>query len=133
METDSKSSPANPDIKLVTIDVKMQIRTLHAVCKQSLPPSQKVTFLQETGGMTEEIERMITELTALCNKGNSLPTTRPPAPSATTVLPKLLLKAETMQAHSEYNGPDWKHLLIMPAAVIVECPRSSCSVLPAIG
>jgi hypothetical protein len=36
METDSKSSPANPDIKLVTIDVKMQIRTLHAVCKQSL-------------------------------------------------------------------------------------------------
>jgi hypothetical protein len=36
METDSKSCPANPDIKLVTIDVKMQIRTLHAVCKQSL-------------------------------------------------------------------------------------------------
>jgi hypothetical protein len=36
METDSKSSPANPDIKLVTIDVKMQIRTLHVVCKHSL-------------------------------------------------------------------------------------------------
>jgi hypothetical protein len=33
METDSKSSLANPDIKLVTIDVKMQIRTLYAVCK----------------------------------------------------------------------------------------------------
>jgi hypothetical protein len=36
METDSKSSPANPDIKLVTIDVKMQIRALHAVCKHNL-------------------------------------------------------------------------------------------------
>jgi len=36
METDSKSSPVNPDIKLVTIDVKIQIRTLHAVCKQTL-------------------------------------------------------------------------------------------------
>lgn len=107
--TDSKSSPANPDIKLVMIDVKMQIRTLHA----------KVTFLQETGGMTEEIERMMTELTALCIKGNSLPTTRPAAPTATTVLPKLLLKAETMRAHSEYTGPDWKHLLIMPGDIII--------------
>jgi hypothetical protein len=56
--------------------------------------------------MIEEIERMMTELTALCNKGNSLPTTRPPAAAATTVLPKLLLKAETMQAHSEYTSPD---------------------------
>jgi hypothetical protein len=69
--------------------------------------------------MTEEIERMMTELTALCNKGNSLPTTRPPAPVATIVLPKLLLKAETMQAHSEYTGPDWKHLLIMPGDIII--------------
>lgn len=69
--------------------------------------------------MTEEIERMMTELTALCNKGNSLPTTRPPAPAATTVLPKLLLKAETMQAHSEYTGPDWKHLLIMPGDIVI--------------
>lgn len=69
--------------------------------------------------MTEEIERMMTELTALCNKGNSLPTTRPPAPAATTVLPKLLLKAETMQAHSEYAGPDWKHLLIMPGDIVI--------------
>ncbi|KAL5312956.1 hypothetical protein ACEPPN_019382 [Leptodophora sp. 'Broadleaf-Isolate-01'] len=109
MTTDPKSSPANPDIGLVTIDVKMQIRTLHA----------KVTFLQETGGMTEEIERMMTELTALCNKGNSLPTARPPAPAATTILPKLQLKAETMQAHSEYVGPDWKHLLIMPGDIII--------------
>jgi len=109
METDYKSGPTNSDIKLVTIDVKMQIRTLHA----------KVTFLQETGGMTEEIERMMTELTALCNKGNSLPITRPPAPVATTIFPKLLLKAETMQAHSEYAGPDWKHLLIMPGDIII--------------
>ena len=69
--------------------------------------------------MTEEIERMMTELTTLCNKGNSLPTTRPPAPAATTVLPKLLLKAETMQAHSEYAGPDWKHLLILPGDTII--------------
>jgi hypothetical protein len=69
--------------------------------------------------MTEEIERMMTELIALCNKGNSLPTTRPPAPAATTVLPKLLLKAETMQAHSEYTGPDWKHLLIMPGDIVI--------------
>jgi len=36
MEIDPKSSPESPDIKLVTIDVKMQIRTLHAVRKQSL-------------------------------------------------------------------------------------------------
>lgn len=57
--------------------------------------------------MTEEIERMMTQLTALCNKGDSLPKTRPPALAATTVLPKLLVKAETMQAHSEYAGPDW--------------------------
>jgi hypothetical protein len=69
--------------------------------------------------MTEEIERMMIELTALCNKGNSLPTTRPPAPAATTVLPKLLLKAATMEAHSEYTGPDWKHLLIMPGDIII--------------
>ena len=61
----------------------------------------------------------MTELTGLCNKGNSLPTTRPPVPAATTVLPKLLLKAETMQAHSEYAGPDWKHLLIMPGDIII--------------
>ncbi|KAH9204490.1 hypothetical protein DL95DRAFT_471440 [Leptodontidium sp. 2 PMI_412] len=86
METDAKSSPINPDVKLVTID--------------------KVTFLQETGGMTEEIERMMIDLTALCNKGDSLPTTRRLAPAATTVLLKLVLKAETMQAHSEYAGPD---------------------------
>ncbi|KAH9205439.1 hypothetical protein DL95DRAFT_397646 [Leptodontidium sp. 2 PMI_412] len=109
METDAKSSPTNPDIKLVTIDVKMQIRTLHA----------KATFLQETGGMTEEIERMMAELTALCNKGDSLSTTCRPAPAATTVLPKLLLKAETMQAHSEYVGPDWKHLLVKPGDTII--------------
>jgi hypothetical protein len=69
--------------------------------------------------MIEEVERMMTELTALCNKGNSLSATRPPAPVATTILPKLLLKAETMQAHSEYNGPDWKHLLIMPGDIII--------------
>jgi hypothetical protein len=69
--------------------------------------------------MTEEIERMMTELTALCNKGNSLPTTRPSAPATTTVLPKLLLKAKTMQAHSEYTGPDWKYLLIMPGDIII--------------
>jgi hypothetical protein len=69
--------------------------------------------------VTEEIERMMTELTALCNKGNSLPTTRPPAPAATTVLPKLLVKAETMQAHSEYAGPDWIYLLILPGDTII--------------
>jgi len=108
METDTKSSPINPDIKLVTIDVKMQIRTLFA----------KVLFLQETGGMTEEIERLMTDLTALCNNGDSLPTTRPPAPAAST-FPKHLLKAETMQAHTEYAGPDWKHLLIMPGDTII--------------
>jgi hypothetical protein len=69
--------------------------------------------------MTEEIERMMTELTSLCNKRESLSTTRPPAPAATTVLPKLLVKAETMQAHSEYAGPNWKHLLIMPGDTII--------------
>jgi hypothetical protein len=69
--------------------------------------------------MTEEIERMMTELTALCNKGNSLPTTRPPALAATTVLLKLLLKAVTVQAYSEYAGPDWKYLLIMPGDIII--------------
>ncbi|CZR68412.1 uncharacterized protein PAC_18311 [Phialocephala subalpina] len=42
-----------------------------------------------------------------------------PSPAATTVLPKLLLKAETMQAHSEYTGLDWKHLLIMPGDIII--------------
>ncbi|KAH7407172.1 hypothetical protein BKA64DRAFT_408840 [Cadophora sp. MPI-SDFR-AT-0126] len=109
MEPDAKSSPINPDIKLVTIDVKMQIRTLHA----------KVTFLQETGGMSEEIERMMTELAALCNTDDSLSTTQQPAPAATTVLPKLLLKAETLQAHSEYVGPNWKHLLIKPGDTII--------------
>jgi len=62
---------------------------------------------------------MMTELTALCSKGNALPTTRPPASAATTVLPKLLLNAETMQAHSAYVGPDWKHLLIMPGDTII--------------
>lgn len=36
METNSKPGPKTPDIKLVMIDVKMQIRTLHAVGKQSL-------------------------------------------------------------------------------------------------
>jgi hypothetical protein len=69
--------------------------------------------------MTEEIERMMTELTALCNKGNSLPTTRPPALAATTVLPKLLLKAVTVQAYSEHAGPEWKYLLIMPGDIII--------------
>ncbi|TVY42911.1 hypothetical protein LOCC1_G004692 [Lachnellula occidentalis] len=39
METNYKSGPANPDINLLTTDVKMQIRILHA----------KVTFLRETG------------------------------------------------------------------------------------
>ena len=69
--------------------------------------------------MTKEIEPMMTELTALCNKDDSLPTTRRPAHAATTVLPKLLLKAETMQAHSEYAGPDWRHLLIKPGDTII--------------
>ncbi|TGO07891.1 hypothetical protein BTUL_0239g00010 [Botrytis tulipae] len=109
MESDSKSGPTKPGIKLVTIDVKMQIRTLHA----------KITFLQKTGGMTEEIERMMTELTALCNKDNSLSTTRTPAPAATTVFPKLLLKPETMQADSEYTGPNLTHLLMMPGDTII--------------
>ncbi|KAH0559663.1 hypothetical protein GP486_003820 [Trichoglossum hirsutum] len=109
METDSESGPANLDIKLVKIDVKMQIRTLYA----------KVTFLQETGGMTEEIERMMMELIALCNKDDTLLTTRPPAAAAVRVFPKFLLKAVTMQAQSEYAGPDWKHLLIMPGDIIV--------------
>jgi len=31
MEADSTSSPTNPDLKLITMDVKVQIRTLHAV------------------------------------------------------------------------------------------------------
>jgi hypothetical protein len=70
--------------------------------------------------MTEEIERMITQLTAFCNsESSSVPTTRPPAAAATTVYPKLLLKTETMQAHSEYSGPDWRYLLVMPGDVIV--------------
>jgi hypothetical protein len=56
--------------------------------------------------MTEEIERIITELTAFCNKGDSLPITCPPVPAVTIVLPKLLLKAKTMQAYSEYISPD---------------------------
>ena len=61
----------------------------------------------------------MTELIALCSKGNALPTTRPLASAATTVFPKLLLNAETMQAHSAYVGPDWKHLLIMPGDTII--------------
>ncbi|KAB8297612.1 hypothetical protein EYC80_001420 [Monilinia laxa] len=109
MVSDSKSGPTKPDIKLVMIDVKMQIRTLHA----------KITFLQETGGMTEEIERMMTELTALCNKDDSLSTTRTPAPAATTVFPKLLSKPEMMQAHSGYAGPNLTHLLMMPGDTII--------------
>ncbi|TVY89860.1 hypothetical protein LAWI1_G005417 [Lachnellula willkommii] len=110
METKSKSSPANPDIALLTLDVKMQIRILHA----------KVTFLQETGGITEEIERMMTEFTAPYTKDNSLMATRPPAPVvAPAVTPKLLLNAETMQAHSGYIGPDWKHVLIKPGDIII--------------
>ncbi|TEY70356.1 hypothetical protein BOTCAL_0106g00310 [Botryotinia calthae] len=109
METNSKSGPATPDIKLVTIDVKMQIRTLHA----------KITFLQETGGMTEEIERMMTELTALCNKGDSISTTRTPEPAGATLFPKLLSKPERMQAHSEYPGPNLTHLLLMPGDTII--------------
>ncbi|CZR70178.1 uncharacterized protein PAC_20079 [Phialocephala subalpina] len=38
----------------------------------------------------------MTEFTALCNKGNSFSTTRPLALAATIVLPKLLLKAKTI-------------------------------------
>ncbi|TGO90910.1 hypothetical protein BPOR_0047g00330 [Botrytis porri] len=109
MESDPKSGPTKPDIKLVTIDVKMQIRTLHA----------KITSLRETSGMTEEIERMITELIALCNKDDSLSTTRTPAPAATTVFSKLLLKPETMQVHSGYAGPNLTHLLMMPEDTII--------------
>ncbi|KAF7914992.1 hypothetical protein BELL_1115g00020 [Botrytis elliptica] len=109
MEKDSKSSPMNPDIKLVTIDVKMQIRTLHA----------KIMFLQEVGGITTEIEKMMTELTALCNKGESISTIGTPAPAATKVFPKLLAKPETMQAHSGYVGPNSTHLLMMPGDTII--------------
>ncbi|TVY14594.1 hypothetical protein LARI1_G006418 [Lachnellula arida] len=113
METKSKSSPTNPDIALLTLDVKMQIRILYA----------KVTFLQETGGMTKEIERMMTQITAPYTKDNPNPLliTRPPppAPVAPAVTPKLLLKAETMQAHSEYIGPDWKHVLIKPGDILI--------------
>jgi hypothetical protein len=70
--------------------------------------------------MTDEIEQMMAELAASdTKKANSCLTTRMPAPVATTVVPKLLLKAETMQAHSEYAGPDWKHLLIMPLDIII--------------
>jgi hypothetical protein len=69
--------------------------------------------------MTKEIEQMMTGLTALCNKDNSLPTTYPPTPVATKVPPKLLLQAETVQAHSEYIGSDWKHLLVMPGDIII--------------
>jgi hypothetical protein len=61
----------------------------------------------------------MTELIALCSKGNALPITRPLASAATIVLPKLLLNAETMQAHSAYIGPDWKYLLIMPGDTII--------------
>jgi hypothetical protein len=76
--------------------------------------------------MTEDIKQMMTELTAPFNNDNSLPTPRPPKPSmtavpkpsTTTVAPNLLLKTEVVQAHSEYTGPDWKHLLIMPGDVI---------------
>jgi hypothetical protein len=56
--------------------------------------------------MTEEIEQIMTELIALYNKGNSLPTTHPLALVVTTVLPKLLLKAVIVQAYSEYTSPD---------------------------
>jgi hypothetical protein len=59
------------------------------------------------------------ELIALCNKGNSLPTRHPLAPAPATVLPKLLLKAETMQAYFKYAGPDWKYLLIMHRDIII--------------
>jgi hypothetical protein len=70
--------------------------------------------------MMEEVERMITELAALCNEGNVLAITRPPAPAATTVPPKkLLLTAKLMRAHSEYCGPDSKHLLIIPEDTII--------------
>ena len=124
---EKNSSSVSPDIKLVTIDVKMQIRTLLAVCPRSLSirdfhslllPSQKVLFLLETGGMTAEIERMMSELTGLCNKRNYLPTLQPPNPSATAHPPKLLLEAERLRAHSEYLGPNWPHLLIIPGDII---------------
>jgi hypothetical protein len=36
----------------------------------------------------EEIERMMTELTAPCNKGNFISIARQPAPAAITALPK---------------------------------------------
>ena len=68
--------------------------------------------------MTEDIKQMMTELTALFNKDDSLPKPRPPNPSTTAVAPKLLLKPEVVQAHSEYLGPGWKHLLVMPGDVI---------------
>ncbi|KAM0308096.1 hypothetical protein ACHAO8_010320 [Botrytis cinerea] len=109
METNSKPGPKTPDIKLVMIDVKMQIRTLHA----------KITFLQETGGMTEEIERMMTDLIVLCNKGDSISTTRTPEPAGTTVFPKLLSRPKTMQAKSGYAGPNLTHLLSMPGDTII--------------
>ncbi|KAG9245655.1 hypothetical protein BJ878DRAFT_533755 [Calycina marina] len=102
-------SPANLDVELFTSDVKMQIRTLHA----------KLIFLQETGGMTDEVSRMMTELSGPYTRADSLLTTRLPARAAPAILPKALLKAETMQAHSEYAGPDWKHLLIMPGDIVI--------------
>jgi hypothetical protein len=68
--------------------------------------------------MTEEIKQMMTELTAHFNSDNSLPTPRPPNPSTATVAPKLLLITEVVQAHSEYTGPNLKHLLIMPGDII---------------
>lgn len=69
--------------------------------------------------MTEEIERMMTELTVLCNKGDSISTTRTPEPAGTTVFPKLLSKPETMQANSGYAGPNPTHLLLMPGDTII--------------
>jgi hypothetical protein len=62
---------------------------------------------------------MMTELIALCNKGNSLPTTRPLALIATIVLLKLLLKAVTVQAYFKHASLDWKYLLIMLKDIII--------------
>jgi hypothetical protein len=69
--------------------------------------------------MTKEIEQMVAELTTSnTNKFGSLLIDRPLIPPATAAFPKLLLKVETVQAHSEYTGPDVKHLITMPGDII---------------
>jgi hypothetical protein len=61
--------------------------------------------------MTEDIKQMVTELATIFEEGSTLLT---PRPSVAPTIPRHLLNAETLWANHEYNGPDWKHLLVKP-------------------